>query len=415
MLNQDKSFKSYFDHFSSEPDPEVWTGIKSELQDKKKKRGLLFLGFGAAILLVSIVTNMFNQTQLEGKGRKTAIDLPFGSRATLTSVTNGHILDTVQLNEKANNAIVILKRNNLSYNTHSNIGHVNLMPYDLSKGKMKEDIQTSENSFDASTQSSLKLIQFKEKSMEIQAKVRSELLQLIKWNKRLLSVEFVVGKGQTFYQGLDLQQVRQSLSSVNMGLNIIASNRHSEWQVGILYNHSKNVFLHSWNETSIFLDSIKMKKRYSDELRYKYYNDTLVNSYSRMFDNEINQLRLRIARTNNLRLSRALDIYSKYGISANYMFNTKLITSFGKNEGAQYQTTPKQRDYNAMGLGIELGLGVLYQVYPGVKINLGIEASMQSNHYRLNSQKVLPYNLFFNFGVRKILSSNATISKKLRT
>lgn len=403
MFNEEKPFRQVFENFKADPDPVVWEDLKSEFKAKKRRKRILFWISSAAALLLIVGTGkmMFHFVQ------------PKDSKNQGMALEPGSALihEQASVDSLSSNAVSHSSRRNQIFTGKD----MDVTEVDSETDRIETPVQSLPThsraqvpEMDEDINSFLSLQAVKKSSAilpDIELTGKGEFFKI---KRTFSSIELLCGLGSTRFNGLGLKSSHQFPNTFDLGIQLIRTKGQNDWQFGVFYNHASTAYTHSWDDMSVNEDSFKMKKRYTDEIRYFYYNDTSFQHRNGQFNNVINRIGFRVSNAHNWQLNKHLSFYGKIGVSADLLFKTKLMTSYSANSAILFES---RKSNLISGFGAHAGAGILYRLNSSYTLNLGIDASAVSFNYKVNANAVFPYAFAFNIGLRKIWDSNATISR----
>lgn len=406
MLNKERPFKRVFEQYKEEPDPMVWQSIKSDLIRKNKRRGAWIWIVAASIFVLSLSGVIYLQEN-EHSARLKAI-------AEVENVT--HVSSS--LKDTSENKLVVQT------------------PAETAKNGAPEADRTPQGSDASSVVECQKPVKLEPVSVDVLDAISGEIhedgiqsLQFIRLtpfqgvlkfaDDRVVKsycsmlrtryfVEAALGFGNTSFTGLRNDRSGTTLNALNVGLRLVRESRDLEWSLGLNYGYSSSKLTHRAELENIFVDSMLVKKRYTNETRYYYYDDTSYMSINQSYTNTIHTIRLPMSLSKKWRHNSRMQSYARVGVSFDYLFGTRLNTNFNSNSGVRLERTPDQKSFSRFGAGMGGGLGLIYAVSPKLQVSIGVETSMQFIGLRSSSGLVNPYSTLCSIGIRKLFYSHAT-------
>ncbi|MBL7836161.1 MAG: hypothetical protein JNM67_01475 [Bacteroidetes bacterium] len=407
MFNQEKPFRSVFDHYKSEPDPEVWSGIKKELIEKKRKK-MLFL-YSVIFAFVALSLSLFHlkpNSDTAVAGSNTGKVLTYKT----DSIQDSFIDEDLYSENLSNAKLNVLNQAATSHNPTQNNQRefLKMIPF-IESDSAIGNIQSSSGTFDST------LINF---SFEPRVTSVNNLKPFIYVydlgysSSRNLKhpqprpykyyYELNAGFGSSTFINRPNEKLSLDLNSVQLAINAGLIRRKHEWKLGLKYNFYSDRSVHQWRSVDVFTDSMLIKRRYTSELIQHYYEDTLITDKNDAFINTMHQIRIPLTYQRNWKLTPKMDVYMLLNTSLDYIFASQINTSFSSKYGVRMDATPQPKSYSRTAISIGLGLGGMYKLSKNMCLTYGIESNYQSLGLKSENNTYYWRSTMFNLGLRKL-------------
>jgi hypothetical protein len=191
-------------------------------------------------------------------------------------------------------------------------------------------------------------------------------------------------------------------------LNLLKSYKHWEFGLGLNYSRIKINGIHNWNKTSIFQDSILIKKRYTHEIKYHRFLDTSTLEQSSQYNNNFQYLQIPFTFAYKTNLSKNLGVYFAINGNLNYLLKGHYNINYQDNHDIDIVQSKNLNLQDKITLGLGYRFGLLYKINKAYEVNISQNNQIHFTGIKNNGSSYLPYYRGLSIGIRKYLNIDAT-------
>lgn len=413
MKRFDEHIKNSLRDYGEEPDDIVWATLKGDLlAEKKQKRRKVFF----VVLLFTTMAGAFtlgiqrfysnsaaeiaetNTVRIEKNRQKTtAIQRPFTSQHQAVqpsehiNITKGHKHDGLSIT---------------GFEPHNALSEISNPNIEIITPAMQTSGQTmaTDNSMPEGLESSLSKLPFRKqgfpfKDPEILQELKSPLILKKAFQPFPYFVSFmlmptltdriVTGDPTILSERNKHETDRKGLSiGLSAGKHI---DPHLDISAGLNITLYEQKIQHAWEETTYFMDSMKVQKRRNREVFYYRYQDTAIAGRTASFTNRFAIIQLPVNMQFNMPLSARTSFYASTGLNITYILQSQMNVNYEANNGLQIEKTPYQRSYRRLGAAAELGCGISVKLNSRYEVSGGLHSTISSNYFIKGKIKEYPY------------------------